>query len=241
MLGVGQACAVPAMVSVIADCFTDRTRSRAAGIYLFSYNCSLIVAGKYGGAMADVTVWRISLAWLSGGDVAVTGWRMVHFAFAAMGTAVWAALWFVLREPQRTERDATRGLGTEAAGIWRTVGSVLSVRSFLVISVIFAMVGLVSRVVQFWLPRYYFDLFHESRDWGQSDAGQFSTLGIQIGTMVGLFCGGFLADWAVARRMGVMLAGLMTMAPALVAIGISHSILLLAFSMFVLGFGLAAC
>ena len=242
MLGIGQACAVPAMVSVIADVFTDRARSKAVGIYLFSYNCALIVAGKYGGAIADIAVWRVSLVAVGGGELAVTGWRMAHFVFAALGAAVWLLLWFILREPQRTERKDKRGLGTEGAGVWRTVGSVLAVRTFVVIALAYALGGLTGRVVQFWLPRYYFDLFHQSRGWGQSEAGEFATLSVQIGTMVGLFCGGFLADWAAKRwitgRMAIMVVGLLAMAPALTAIGMSHSIPLLTAAMLVYGIGL---
>ncbi|MCH8244073.1 MAG: MFS transporter [Planctomycetes bacterium] len=242
MLGIGQACAVPAMASVIADCFTDRTRSKAVGFYLFSYNCSLIIAGKYGGAIADIPVWRVSLAVFGGGELAVTGWRMAHFIFAAMGGAVWLLLWFLLREPERTERQAERGLGTESAGMWRSVVSVLAVRTFLLIAVVFALGGIVSRVVQFWWPRYFLDLFQESRGWNQEDAGEFATFWVQVGTMAGLFCGGFTADWASKRsiggRMAVQLVGLLAMAPALVTIGSSHSIPLLASAMFVYGLGL---
>ena len=242
LLGIGQACAVPAMASVIADCFTERTRSKAIGIYLFSYNCSLIVAGKYGGAIADIPVWRVSLGAFSGGELAVAGWRMAHFVFAAMGAGIWLILWFLLREPERTERRSERGLGAEAAGVWTTVGSVLRIHTYIVIALVFALTGIIGRVVQFWLPRYYFDAFHDEFGWGQSDAGYFATVWVQVGTMAGLYCGGFSADWAAKRsisgRTAVQFVGRLAMAPALWIIGTSHSIPLLAVAMFAYGFGL---
>ena len=48
LLALAQSPSVPAIASVIADCFTPRTRSTAVGIYLVSYNFSLVV-GRQGG------------------------------------------------------------------------------------------------------------------------------------------------------------------------------------------------
>jgi len=238
LLGIAQACAVPAMASMIADCFSDRTRSKAVGLYLFSYNCALIAGSYYGGKIADIDVVRIPQF----PSVAVTGWRMAHFAFAGIGAAVWAVLWLVLREPERTERHEDRGLGTEGASVWSTVWAVFRVRTFIMFAIVFALGGIVSRVIQFWLPRYYHDIFHETIDWGQKDASYFATVWIQVGTMAGLFCGGPSADWAAKRsirgRISVQLIGLLAIVPSLWIIGSTTSIPWLAVAMFGYGYGL---
>src|SRR5262249_23522493 len=51
-LALAQSASVPAIASLIADSFTPRTRSTAVGIYLASYNLSLVIAGRYGGMLA---------------------------------------------------------------------------------------------------------------------------------------------------------------------------------------------
>src|SRR5262249_50032960 len=74
-LALAQSASVPAIASLIADSFTPRTRSTAVGIYLASYNLSLVIAGRYGGMLADQPEW--SLAGLT-----VAGWRAAHLLFA---------------------------------------------------------------------------------------------------------------------------------------------------------------
>ncbi|MAV36513.1 MAG: hypothetical protein CMJ59_13780 [Planctomycetaceae bacterium] len=238
LLGIGQSCAVPAMASIIADCFTDRNRSRAFGIYLFSYNCALVVAGKYGGRLADTDVWHVPVG---AAVLDVAGWRMAHFVFGAVGMGVWLILLLVLREPARTDQAQEMQAGPNEMGVWRSVGCVLAVPSFRLFAVTFALGGMVVSMIQFWLPRYYYEVFHLTRDWDLEDAGSFATLWIQIGTVSGLFVGGWLADWWSARtvhgRVAVQIIGWLVVAPSILVIGTSHAIPLLAVAMLAAGLG----
>ena len=239
VLGIGQSCAVPAMASIIADCFTARNRSRAFGIYLFSYNCALVVAGKYGGRLADTAVWHVPV----GTSVLnVDGWRMAHFVFGVAGMAVWLFLLFVLPEPDRTGQSAQVQTGPSTRGVWRSVLCVLAVPSFRLFAVTFALAGMVVSMVQFWLPRHFYQVFHPTRDWDLEDAGSFATLWIQIGTVSGLFAGGWLADWCSARtyrgRVIVQLVGWLVVAPAILVVGTSHTVPLLAVAMLTAGVGI---
>ena len=241
LLGLAQACAVPAMAGAIADCFRPHARSRAMAIYLFSYNVAVIVAGKYGGAIADLPAQHIPGtpdSWL------VHGWRLSHFAFAAGGGLAWLFLLKVLKEPARTERADDRGLGTEGGNFWQTLGQVFRVPTFHLMYLTFACSAIVIRISRFWLPQHFHNVFHESLGWNQEDVGSFSTIWIQIGSMSGLLLGGLLADRLVRRnfrgRIQVELAGWLLLTPCLVIVGTQENLMVLRIAMLLLGLGLGA-
>jgi len=241
LLGLAQACAVPAMAGAIADCFRPHTRSKAMAIYLFSYNAAVIVAGKYGGAIADLPPQHIPgtpESWI------LHGWRLSHFVFAAGGMVAWLVLVKMLHEPARTERLEDRGLGTEGGTIWQTLGQVLRVPTFHLMYLTFACAGIVVRISRFWMPQHFHNIFHDSLGWNQEDVGSFSTLWLQIGSMTGLLCGGLLADRLARQtfrgRIWVQLGGWMLLTPCLVIIGTQESPMVLRVAMLVMGLGLGA-
>lgn len=242
LLGLAQACAVPAMASVIADCFRPHTRSKAVAIYLFSYNSALIFAGKFGGTIADLPSQHIPgtpATWV------VTGWRMSHFAFAGIGLVVGLVLLVLLKEPNRTERHEGQGLGDTGGTLRETLIGIFRVSSFHIMYIVFAGYGILSRVIQYWLPKHYYNIFHSSLGWGQGDVGGFATIFLQAGTMTGLFCGGILADQLVRRtilgRVWVQIFGWAVITPCLILIGSTQdSLWILRGAMFVLGIGVGA-
>src|SRR5439155_4871735 len=108
-LALAQSASVPAIASLIADSFTPRTRSTAIGIYLASYNFSLVVAGRYGGMLADEPAWLLPLDWLGLPPLTVAGWRAAHLLFALVGGFVALLVLAFLREPARTGRTPLDG------------------------------------------------------------------------------------------------------------------------------------
>jgi len=241
MLGLAQACAVPAMAGAIADCFRPHTRSKAMAIYLFSYNAAVIIAGKYGGAIADLPPQHIPgtpESWI------IHGWRLSHFTFAAGGMVAWVVLLKLLREPPRTERLADRGLGTEGGTVWQTLRQIFRVPTFHLMYLTFACAGIVVRISRFWMPQHFHNVFHESLGWNQEDVGSFSTLWLQVGSMTGLLCGGLLADRLVLQtfrgRIWVQLGGWILLTPCLVIIGTQENLVVLRVAMLLLGLGLGA-
>ncbi len=241
LLGLAQACAVPAMAGAIADCFRPHTRSRAMAIYLFSYNMAVIAAGKYGGAIADLPAQHVPGtpdSWQ------IHGWRLAHLAFAAVGGVAWLVLLKLLREPPRTERVEARGLGTEGGGAWQTLGQVFRVPSFHLMYLSFACSGMVIRITRFWMPQHFYNVFHTSRSWSQEDVGEFSTFWIQVGSMTGLLCGGVIADRLTRRTIGgrvlVQLAGWILLTPCLWVVATQEHLDVLRTALLLLGLGLGA-
>ena len=103
MPAAAQAASIPAIAGIMADCFTQRNRSRAVSVYLLSSPFSVVVAGWAGGALADYA-----------------GWRKTLFAFGGIGFVVVGLLILFLREPERTERGAA-GLGKTGGSLWKTL------------------------------------------------------------------------------------------------------------------------
>ena len=234
LLGVGQSASVPAIASMMADCFPPRSRSTAVSVYLISYTTGIVVTGRLGGRIADTPLWTIPL-----GDstVEVAGWRMSLLIFSGIGLLVLLLLALLLREPQRTEREED-GKGECSAGSYAaTVASVLRVRSYLALVVVFLLVCTVGNTRDHWLARYY----HDSLGMTLEQSGWFSTVWMQTASLAGLFLGGLWADWWARRwqggRAAVQLIGVALWIPSLAIIGTSHVVSSLAVAMVVFGIG----
>lgn len=222
MLAITQSVSVPAIASIMADSFTPKGRSRAVSIYLLSSPLSIAVAGWLGGYLADVF-----------------SWRAMFGVFAGFGAMVVLGLYVLLPEPERTERMKGSGLGTTGGSLMATLGSVLTVRSFLLLATAYVCAASVFQLMLFWLPRYFYDVFDMT---SLEEAGRLATLPIQLGTVVGLIVGGVCADrWARKRMSGrfwVQVIGLLICVPAIVAISTSRDQWMLSFAMFVYGVGI---
>ena len=169
----------------MADCFRPRTRSKAIGIYLVSYNFSLVVGGWLGGMVADREHWSLPLSVFGGSDLEVAGWRMSLLLFAGFGGLVALILAALFREPERTGAEEDRS-GQGVQSLWSTVGSVLRIPTYRLIATVFVVAGMIIASVQYWLPRYLTDQFGLSL----AQSGLKATIWIQSATTVGLLLGG---------------------------------------------------
>jgi sugar phosphate permease len=219
MLAVTQSASVPAIASIMADAFTPKARSRAVSIYLLSSPISIAVAGWLGGLLADMT-----------------SWRAMFGVFAAFGACVVVGLYALLRELERTERAQGRGLGTGGGSLLATLGSVVTVPSFLLLAIAYVLAVSASQLTLFWLPRYFYDVFGMD---SLEEAGRLATVPTQAGTIVGCLVGGVWADqWARTRisgRFNVQLVGLLICIPAIVVMSTSQDRWILTGVMFVYG------
>jgi len=234
-LGVAQSASVPAIAGIMADSFTSKNRSTAVSVYLFSMGLAVWAAGTYGGKMADIKSWSIPIG---AETLTLSGWRLSFLGFSLFGALIVALLTFLLREPERTERQSGSGLGADSTTWMTTMSSVLTTPSFLVLALIFVLFSVVTNSREFWLARY----FHDSFDMTLEEAGEFSTLWVQVAQFVGMLMGGIWADrWARSWQggRGAMSAiGTAAWIPALLIIGTSDSMLHLKIAMMAFGWGL---
>ena len=221
LLAITQAANVPAIAGIMADCFTQRNRSRAVSVYLLSSPFSVIVAGLVGGWVAD--------QW---------GWRQAMFFFGGMGIVVIGVLSGYLREPQRTQAvTAQPTADTAERSLGRTLLAVLSVRSFLLLAVAYLLASNVWQQLNFFLPLHVYEHYQTNL----AEAGRLSTLAPQIGTVIGLFVGGWLADrWTrrwIGGRFGVQILGLVIAAPAVLVIALVDSQVMIQLALVLCGIG----
>lgn len=239
LLAVAQSPTVPAIASVMADCFTERNRSRAVGIYLYSYTASLILAGKLGGWFADKE-WSVPLGWLGADTWHMAGWRMAMLFFGGCGLVASFIFYLLFREPNRTERGPQPPAGAADASLKAALLSVLRVPTFYAITLAFVLTSIVILGQQKWLARLFTDA--EYFKMSQEDAGLHATLWVTIGTIAGLFLGGLWADRrskvAISGRTSVQVIGVALWIPALFILGLGQSIDLLAPFLLLLGLGI---
>ena len=218
LLAITQAANVPAIAGIMADCFTQRNRSRAVSVYLLSSPFSVVVAGWAGGWVADEY-----------------GWRNAMFAFGTLGIAVVVGLYLCLREPDRIQRDVDRSEGMSLA---ITLRAVLSVPSFLLLAVAYLLASNVWQQLNFFLPLHVYEHYQTNL----AEAGRLSTLAPQIGTVIGLIVGGWLADrWTrhwIGGRFGVQILGLVIAAPAVLVIALVDSQLMIQLALVLCGIGI---
>ena len=218
LLAITQAANVPAIAGIMADCFTQRNRSRAVSVYLLSSPFSVVVAGWAGGWVADEY-----------------GWRNAMFAFGTLGIAVVVGLYLCLREPDRIQRDVDR---SERMSLAITLRAVLSVPSFLLLAVAYLLASNVWQQLNFFLPLHVYEHYQTNL----AEAGRLSTLAPQIGTVIGLIVGGWLADrWTrhwIGGRFGVQILGLVIAAPAVLVIALVDSQLMIQLALVFCGIGI---
>ena len=235
LLGFSQSASVPAIAGVMADCFTPKNRSTAVGVYNLSLNLAVVVVGTLGGGLADLPNLVLPFEVLGVGEL--SGWRLALLVFGVTGGLASLVVAVVMSEPERTERKSSHGLGQQGAGLWATLLSVLKLRTFVLLAIVFGGFCVVDNAQNYWLARHYV----EDLGMTNGDAGVFATIYYRPAAFLGLLVGGFVADrWArrwVRGRMLVQILGIALWIPALVVLGIAESRNVLAPTMVVIGLG----
>ncbi len=218
--GLGEALYFPASMSLIADYHTTRTRSRAMALHQSSVYAGSIAGGAVSGYIGQSY-----------------GWRDSFVLFGSLGIGLGLLLWAFIREPARGQADravvlesAEDALPVQATnapaaneGILRPIAEVLRRPLVLVLIAVFIGANFVAVVFLAWLPTFLFESFHMSL----AMAGLNGTAYLQIASVLGVLCGGVLADAAVKRgtrwqhggRMLTQALGLLCGVPFLFAVG----------------------
>ena len=210
LMGISEACYIPAGMALIMDYHRGPTRSLANGIHLSGIFVGSGLGG-IGGWLAERHEWGYAFR-----------------LFGLIGVLYSVLLIFVLKDPlvRATDEAATPG-DARSTNFLPALFSLLSSPSFVIALIYWGLLGVVGWGVNGWMPTYFKEQFHL----GQGAAG-FSAIGyLQAAALVGVILGGALTDrWSRSgehRRITITMIGLFVAAPGIL-IAASTSVLVLA-------------
>ncbi|MFM7590533.1 MAG: MFS transporter [Isosphaeraceae bacterium] len=213
-MGISESLYMPAAISLTANATPPGLRSRAV---------SILTTGQIAGTVAG--------SWF-GGYMAQQGqWREAFFCLGIIGV-IYAIPYFRFLSSIDENRDnqlTIAGNKTSATGLF-------SVPSFCMLCVGFPIFVFGLWMLYSWLPSYLQEKFSLDK----AQAGFEGSFYMQVGSLAGLFLGGFLADIlckkSKAGRFWLLVASLGLCSPFMHLIGASETLIATRFSM--LGFGL---
>ena len=193
LMGVSEACYIPAALALIADFHGPRTRSLANGVHLSGVMVGAGLGGV-GGWIAERHGWAQAFEWFGQGGIVL---------------AIVAALY--LRE-RRVDPGTGPEAGAEGVRLGAALTSLFSTRQFLFGLAFWSLLGASAWAVVGWMPTYLTEQFKLSQGAGGLSATAYNQ-GAQI---VGVLFGGYLADrWSrtqpnapvLVPLIGVIIAG----------------------------------
>ena len=224
LMGISEACYLPAALALIADFHRAPTRSRAIGLHQSGLYAGIALGGLGGGWMGD----RF-------------GWRAAFLVLGGVGLIYGFFLFFTLKESPETDRNST-GLA-EQIPFAPAMRELLASPAFITVVGANSLASTAYWCVYTWLALYLYQQFRMSL----TAAGFSSTFYIQLGSFAGILMGGWLADlWARSNARGRVLTqaiGLSAAAPCLFLTGFTASqwVLLPCLLLFGLGRGFFDC
>ncbi len=200
LMGVSEACYIPAALALITDYHKGRTRSLATGLHMSGLYAGLAMGG-IGGFIAEL--------W---------GWRYGFQVFGSFGVLYSVLLLYVLKDYKNTDEEVAEA---EKSGVElnmslpQTFKTLFSKAAYLILLVYFCVLGMVNWLINGWLPTFLKEQFNLNL----GEAGMSATGYIQIGSFFGVVLGGLWADrWArsnIKGRVYVVIIGFSIGAPVL--------------------------
>jgi MFS transporter, Spinster family, sphingosine-1-phosphate transporter len=219
LMGISEACYIPAALALIADFHRGPTRSRAVGVHTSGIYAGQALGGL-GGYIADTSSWRHAFYW-----------------FGAAGVIYSVVLLLFLRNPARSA-DAPVS-GAPAVRISGACRELLGVGGFLILVAYFTLPAMPGWAVKNWLPT------HLASEFGlkQGPAGLSATGYVTLASLVGALLGGVVADrwmrFSIRGRIFTSALGTGLCIPALLGLGFAPSlaVAITCMMLFGLGFG----
>lgn len=211
VMGISEALYIPSALSLIADWHEGKSRSLAIGIHMTGLYVGQAVGG-FGATIAATFSWHATFQW-----------------FGIIGIAYSVILAMLLHDRPKAPSANTEKAPTEATkgkkeNLWSGLSIVFSTWAFWVILFYFAAPSLPGWATKNWLPT----LFAENLGIPMAEAGPISTITIAASSFIGVIAGGVLSDKWVMRnirgRIYTSAIGLGMTVPALVLLGVGHSI-----------------
>ncbi|MEO8370521.1 MAG: MFS transporter [Candidatus Solibacter sp.] len=216
LMGLSEACYLPAALALIAQYHGSGTRSLAIGLHQSGLYLGLILGGVAGGWAGEHY-----------------GWRAPFLALGAVGILYVAVLALFFRAaPPALESTPAHRIPFRAAvlELWRLPG-------FGTMMAVFSAMSIANWLVNTWLPLYLYERFHMSL----TEAGFTATFYIQGASVAGIVLGGWLADrWSVRNprgRIHTQAAGLIVASPFLFLLGHTDTRIVLIAALVLFGAG----
>jgi MFS family permease len=201
LMGVSEACYIPAALALIADYHRGRTRSLATGVHM----SGIMVGSGLGG--------------LGGWIAERYGWSHAFLVFGVTGIVYTFVVALFLRDAPVASATATDTPAASAAPpvtLREALVNLFSRRSFILALCYWGLLGLASWAVVGWMPTYLNEHFNLS----QGAAGLSATGYLQTAALVGVLVGGAWADrWSRRNKRGriyVPLIGLLVASPPII-------------------------
>ena len=184
LMGISEACYLPASFALIVDYHRTTTRSIASGI-----NDAGVTLGA-------------SLGFVGGWIAEKYHWSTAFIIFGIIGIIYSLVLAFTLRDAPQTRVDVLSEKTEIKVNFFEGIKNLFKLRSFILIIAFWGLAGVVGWLVLGWLPTYYKEHFNLS----QGAAGMYATAFLYPVSIVGLILGGFLADrWSRTNPRGRIL------------------------------------
>jgi len=223
LMGVSEALYIPAGLSLISDYHEGKSRSFAIGIHMTGLYLGQ-AAGGFGASFAQALSWQTTFRW-----------------FGLIGLLYGVVLCFALHEKKA---EAPLGVAQRASEekipVLKGFSMIFTNMAFWVILFFFASTSLPGWATKNWLPT----LFADTLSIPMTQAGPVSTITIAVSSFIGVLIGGPLSDRWVKKnlkgRIYTSAIGFSMMIPALVLLGLGHSLLtvILAGAFFGIGYGM---
>jgi MFS family permease len=202
LMGISEACYIPAALALIADYHRGATRSLATGIHM----SGIMVGSGLGG--------------LGGWFAERHGWNYSFFIFGAVGLVYTVVVACFLRDAPTAknlgDRPVPASIASPKVSLGQAMTSLFGRTSFILALFYWGLLGLAGWAVVGWMPTYLNEHFHLS----QGKAGLSATGYLQMAALVGVLVGGAWADrWSLTNERGriyVPLIGLLVAAPGIV-------------------------
>jgi predicted MFS family arabinose efflux permease len=194
LMGVSEACYLPAALALIADYHQGHTRSLAVGIHMAG-----IMTGQ-------------SFGFLGGWIAEDYHWNNAFAVFGGIGILYAIILFFLLRDANDNSMETNKS--DKEINFLSAVKNLFQKRSFTFLLLFWGLLGIIGWMILGWLPTYY----KEHLVLSQTKSGLYATGYMYPLSMVGVIFGGFLADrWSKKNRKArilVPIIGLCIAAPA---------------------------
>jgi MFS family permease len=219
-MGVSEALYIPAALSLIADYHDTKTRSLAIGLHM----TGLYMGQALGGFGATIA--------------AHYSWQHIFFMLGLIGIVYSFVLIFFLKEIRTKEIISTSsGKNIDETKVAVNLNTLFKNPSFWLMLIYFTIPSLPGWGVKNWLPT----LFAENLSIKMELAGPISTVTTAGSSFLGVIFGGIISDkWVqknIKGRIYTSAIGLALTVPALLLIGLGHSMINVLGAAFCFGFG----